>query len=118
MFHNLSVRSLMLSDTPLQDVLITPNDSNICSDVSQVDEFRARDANGGLEIAQRLEGFISRKLVKQTVMTVVYGVTRYGGRQQIEKRLNEIDDFPKVRRSRGSMNVPGGAPFLFLALGP
>ncbi|XP_077082544.1 DNA-directed RNA polymerase, mitochondrial [Siphateles boraxobius] len=61
----------------------------------QVEEFRARDAETGLKIAQVLEGFISRKVVKQTVMTVVYGVTRYGGRLQIEKRLKEIDDFPK-----------------------
>ncbi|XP_070817738.1 DNA-directed RNA polymerase, mitochondrial [Chaetodon trifascialis] len=61
----------------------------------QVEEFRARDAKSGLKIAQVLEGFISRKVVKQTVMTVVYGVTRYGGRLQIEKRLKEIDDFPK-----------------------
>ncbi|XP_061833867.1 DNA-directed RNA polymerase, mitochondrial [Nerophis lumbriciformis] len=62
----------------------------------QVEEFRARDAESGLKIAQILEGFISRKVVKQTVMTVVYGVTRYGGRLQIEKRLKEIDEFPKM----------------------
>ncbi|KAL2089920.1 hypothetical protein ACEWY4_014608 [Coilia grayii] len=61
----------------------------------QVEEFRARDAQNGLKIAQVLEGYISRKVVKQTVMTVVYGVTRYGGRLQIEKRLKEIDDFPE-----------------------
>ncbi|XP_057697349.1 DNA-directed RNA polymerase, mitochondrial [Corythoichthys intestinalis] len=61
----------------------------------QVEEFRARDAECGLKIAQVLEGFINRKVVKQTVMTVVYGVTRYGGRLQIEKRLKEIDEFPK-----------------------
>lgn len=61
----------------------------------QVEEFRAQDAKTGLKIAQVLEGFISRKVVKQTVMTVVYGVTQYGGRLQIEKRLKEIDDFPK-----------------------
>ncbi|XP_070764793.1 DNA-directed RNA polymerase, mitochondrial [Enoplosus armatus] len=61
----------------------------------QVEEFRVQDAGSGLKIAQVLEGFISRKVVKQTVMTVVYGVTRYGGRLQIEKRLKEIDEFPK-----------------------
>ncbi|XP_037106422.1 DNA-directed RNA polymerase, mitochondrial [Syngnathus acus] len=61
----------------------------------QVEGFRARDAESGLKIAQVLEGFINRKVVKQTVMTVVYGVTRYGGRLQIEKRLKEIDEFPK-----------------------
>ena len=67
-----------------------------------------RDAEKGLKIAQILEGFISRKVVKQTVMTVVYGVTRYGGRLQIEKRLKEIDEFPKVRGVSVSMSVCGG----------
>uniref|UniRef100_A0A8C4ZDP4 DNA-directed RNA polymerase n=1 Tax=Gadus morhua TaxID=8049 RepID=A0A8C4ZDP4_GADMO len=61
----------------------------------QVEEFRVRDAEKGLKIAQVLEGYISRKVVKQTVMTLVYGVTRYGGRLQIEKRLKEIEEFPK-----------------------
>jgi DNA-directed RNA polymerase len=62
----------------------------------QVEEFRQQDAKEGLRVAQVLEGFISRKVVKQTVMTVVYGVTRYGGRLQIEKRLRELSDFPQV----------------------
>nr|XP_030112445.3 DNA-directed RNA polymerase, mitochondrial isoform X1 [Taeniopygia guttata] len=61
----------------------------------QVEEFRKKDAERGLKVAQVLQGFISRKVVKQTVMTVVYGVTRYGGRLQIEKRLKEIDEFPE-----------------------
>ncbi|XP_069503971.1 DNA-directed RNA polymerase, mitochondrial isoform X2 [Ambystoma mexicanum] len=78
--------NLMPCDTP-QDVY---------SGVSQqVEEFRKRDAERGMKIAQVLEGYISRKVVKQTVMTVVYGVTRYGGRLQIEKRLREIDTFPQ-----------------------
>lgn len=58
--------------------------------------FRRQDAEQGVRVAQVLEGFISRKVVKQTVMTVVYGVTRYGGRLQIEKRLRELSDFPQV----------------------
>ncbi|XP_074784111.1 DNA-directed RNA polymerase, mitochondrial isoform X2 [Athene noctua] len=61
----------------------------------QVEEFRKKDAEHGVKVAQVLQGFISRKVVKQTVMTVVYGVTRYGGRLQIEKRLKEIDEFPE-----------------------
>ncbi|NXG69067.1 RPOM protein, partial [Baryphthengus martii] len=61
----------------------------------QVEEFRKKDAEQGVKIAQVLQGFISRKVVKQTVMTVVYGVTRYGGRLQMEKRLREIDEFPE-----------------------
>ncbi|KAG8454504.1 hypothetical protein GDO86_000935, partial [Hymenochirus boettgeri] len=62
----------------------------------QVEEFRQRDAKRGLKIAQVLDGFIGRKVVKQTVMTVVYGVTRYGGRLQIEKRLRELEAFPQT----------------------
>ncbi|XP_038240169.1 DNA-directed RNA polymerase, mitochondrial isoform X2 [Dermochelys coriacea] len=61
----------------------------------QVEEFRKEDAQEGIKVAQVLDGYISRKVVKQTVMTVVYGVTRYGGRLQIEKRLKEIDGFPQ-----------------------
>lgn len=36
-----------------------------------------------------LQGHINRKLVKQTVMTSVYGVTYIGARQQIQNRLLE-----------------------------
>uniref|UniRef100_A0A8C5LN70 DNA-directed RNA polymerase n=1 Tax=Leptobrachium leishanense TaxID=445787 RepID=A0A8C5LN70_9ANUR len=61
----------------------------------QVEEFRKKDAAEGLQVAQFLDGFIGRKVVKQTVMTVVYGVTRYGGRLQIEKRLKEMESFPQ-----------------------
>lgn len=79
-----------------------------------MEEFRVRDASDGLKIAQVLEGFISRKVVKQTVMTVVYGVTRYGGRLQIEKRLKEIDEFPKVRQLWGHYECARqGALFIF-----
>ncbi|XP_073442387.1 DNA-directed RNA polymerase, mitochondrial isoform X3 [Dendrobates tinctorius] len=78
--------NLMPSETP-QDVY-----SGVAQ---QVEEFRKIDAKKGIKIAQILEGFIGRKVVKQTVMTVVYGVTRYGGRLQIEKRLRELDSFPQ-----------------------
>ncbi|XP_051495790.1 DNA-directed RNA polymerase, mitochondrial [Apus apus] len=61
----------------------------------QVEEFRRKDAEQGVKIARVLQGFVSRKVVKQTVMTVVYGVTRYGGRLQMEKRLKEINEFPE-----------------------
>ncbi|EHB16924.1 DNA-directed RNA polymerase, mitochondrial [Heterocephalus glaber] len=79
--------NLMASDKP-QDVY-----SGVAA---QVEVFRTQDAKQGLKVAQVLEGFISRKVVKQTVMTVVYGVTLYGGRLQIEKRLRELSDFPQV----------------------
>uniref|UniRef100_A0A8C3VR43 DNA-directed RNA polymerase n=1 Tax=Catagonus wagneri TaxID=51154 RepID=A0A8C3VR43_9CETA len=78
--------NLMPSDLP-QDVY-----SGVAA---QVEVFRRQDAEQGVRVAQVLEGFISRKVVKQTVMTVVYGVTRYGGRLQIERRLRELQDFPQ-----------------------
>lgn len=43
--------------------------------------------------AQICDGLINRKVVKQTVMTSVYGVTYVGAREQILKRLQErLDD--------------------------
>ncbi|XP_059950787.1 DNA-directed RNA polymerase, mitochondrial isoform X2 [Mesoplodon densirostris] len=97
-------------------VNLLPSDlpQDVYSEVAaQVEVFRRQDAEQGVRVAQVLEGFISRKVVKQTVMTVVYGVTRYGGRLQIEKRLREINDFPQVRGAEtpdpaGHCPVPGG----------
>lgn len=80
---------------------------------AQVEVFRKQDAKRGVRVAQVLEGFISRKVVKQTVMTVVYGVTRYGGRLQIERRLRELSDFPQVhsvRRAVGQGRPPQPPP--------
>lgn len=55
-----------------------------------VEEERKKDAEMGKEIAKVLEGFVRRKVIKQTVMTTVYGVTRYGARLQIEKQLKGV----------------------------
>ena len=55
-----------------------------------------RDAEAGDEIAQLLVGKITRKVVKQTVMTNVYGVTFVGARDQIEARLNDRGDVPEA----------------------
>uniref|UniRef100_A0A1B6DWP1 DNA-directed RNA polymerase n=1 Tax=Clastoptera arizonana TaxID=38151 RepID=A0A1B6DWP1_9HEMI len=60
-----------------------------------VERERAKDAESGNNIAKVLEGFVRRKVIKQTVMTTVYGVTRYGARLQIVKQLKDIDEFPK-----------------------
>ncbi|GAV03671.1 hypothetical protein RvY_14063-3 [Ramazzottius varieornatus] len=59
-----------------------------------VEESRKTDADHKLEIAQVLDGFVSRKVVKQTVMTIVYGVTRYGAKAQIQGQLADLKDFP------------------------
>lgn len=54
---------------------------------NKVDEL----AEQGDEFGLLLKGKVNRKVVKQTVMTSVYGVTRIGARQQIMNRLAEID---------------------------
>ena len=46
------------------------------------------------EYAKLLEGKITRKVVKQTVMTTVYGVTFIGAREQIDKQLHDRGDIP------------------------
>ena len=35
------------------------------------------------------------QVIKQTIMTTVYGVTKYGARQQIRGQLEDIGDFPQ-----------------------
>ncbi|KAI0052454.1 DNA/RNA polymerase [Auriscalpium vulgare] len=44
--------------------------------------------------AKMLSGKVSRKVVKQTVMTTVYGVTFIGAREQIERQLKDRGDVP------------------------
>ncbi|ORY78130.1 hypothetical protein BCR37DRAFT_382389 [Protomyces lactucae-debilis] len=48
------------------------------------------DAAAGEPRAKKLQGHISRKVVKQTVMTNVYGVTFIGARLQIENQLKDL----------------------------
>jgi hypothetical protein len=45
--------------------------------------------------AKALKGRIARKVVKQTVMTTVYGVTFIGARDQIEKQLSARGELPE-----------------------
>ncbi len=46
-----------------------------------------RDADKGHKIARRLEGWIDRNIVKQTVMTTSYGVTNHGAMDQLYGHL-------------------------------
>jgi len=48
------------------------------------------DAENGHNLAQILDGRITRKVVKQPVMTNVYGVTYHGAKEQVRKQLMEI----------------------------
>ncbi|TVY81354.1 DNA-directed RNA polymerase [Lachnellula suecica] len=60
-----------------------------------VKESIAKDRDNGNPLATLLEGKITRKTVKQTVMTNVYGVTFVGARDQVKKQLVAAhDDLP------------------------
>ncbi|KAF3904131.1 hypothetical protein AA313_de0203044 [Arthrobotrys entomopaga] len=65
-----------------------------------VNEAVAKDAEDGVEEAKELLGHINRKVVKQTVMTNVYGVTFIGAKAQVRNRLVEKGVFPRDRVNR------------------
>lgn len=79
-------------------VNLSPSDvpQDVYSDIAAlVEEMRAKDEENDVQVAKVLRGFVKRKVIKQTIMTTVYGVTRYGARLQIAKQLKDIDEFPK-----------------------
>lgn len=57
---------------------------------NRVESMRKLDAAKGDKVAIELEGLVKRKIIKQTVMTTVYGVTAYGAKLQIKKQLKNI----------------------------
>ncbi|MCJ1250883.1 DNA-directed RNA polymerase [Trapelia coarctata] len=50
----------------------------------------AKDAANGDPLAKQVEGKISRKVVKPTVMTNVYGVTMSGAKRQVASQLRDL----------------------------
>lgn len=73
----------------------TDRPSDVYSYVAaMVQEKVKKDATMGVKFGMMLDGKITRKVVKQTVMTTVYGVTFVGARDQIEKQLKERSDIP------------------------
>ncbi|PPQ65459.1 hypothetical protein CVT24_010790, partial [Panaeolus cyanescens] len=70
--------------------------SDVYSHVGRaVEKLIEEEAAAGDAIAKLLKGKISRKVVKQTVMTTVYGVTFVGAREQIEGQLRDRGDVPE-----------------------
>ena len=57
----------------------------------------AEEAAQGSEIARLLNGRLTRKMVKQPVMTNVYGVTYAGAKNQVRRQLDAaLTDFPNT----------------------
>jgi len=74
----------------------TDRPSDVYSYVAaMVQEQVKEDAAKNVKYAILLDGKITRKVVKQTVMTTVYGVTFIGARDQIERQLKERRDLPE-----------------------
>jgi DNA-directed RNA polymerase, mitochondrial len=64
-----------------------------------VKESIAKDAAAGNPLAKALDGKITRKVVKQTVMTNVYGVTFAGAKKQVCKQLDAL--YPNLHQESG-----------------
>nr|CAG8491107.1 12082_t:CDS:10 [Entrophospora candida] len=62
----------------------------------KVQKLIKKDIENGNKNATILDGKITRKVVKQTVMTSVYGVTFVGARLQIENQLKEIKELSRL----------------------
>lgn len=89
-----------------KQVNLEPGDrpSDIYTAVAEIVKAEVKaDAEKGHALAVHLDGKITRKVVKQTVMTNVYGVTFIGAKQQVRKQLDAalptFPDTPAVNRS-------------------
>jgi DNA-directed RNA polymerase len=83
---------------------IKPQD--VYSDVASLVQARiAHDAQLGVPMAQLLNGRVDRKIVKQTVMTSVYGVTFIGARQQINNALKDRGIIPEEQMYEASTYI-------------
>jgi DNA-directed RNA polymerase len=92
--------------------------SDVYTGVAEVVKAQiAEHAAQGNKLAQALKGKISRKIVKQTVMTNVYGVTFIGAKRQVQKQLEDafpdFPDLPGVNRRLASSYI---AKEIFTAL--
>ncbi|EKG13012.1 DNA-directed RNA polymerase bacteriophage type [Macrophomina phaseolina MS6] len=101
-------------------VNLEPGDrpSDIYSAVAEIVKKEvAKDAESGDRFARILDGNITRKVVKQTVMTNVYGVTFTGARLQVIKQLEAI--LPEEYQVDSLLFTMGGyvAKLIFKALG-
>lgn len=88
-------------------VNLIPGDvpADVYTDVSNVTARLVRaDAEKGIPEAVVLNGEIDRKLVKQTVMTSVYGVTAAGARQQVYGKLDKLN-VDEQQRYKAAMYV-------------
>jgi DNA-directed RNA polymerase len=85
-----------------QQVNLLPGDrpADVYSAVADlVKEHIAKDLADGSDLARAMDGKITRKVVKQTVMTNVYGVTFVGAKKQVQKQLDSL--YPNLHKETG-----------------
>ncbi|KAK4235585.1 hypothetical protein C8A03DRAFT_36558 [Achaetomium macrosporum] len=85
-----------------QQVNLLPGErpADVYSAVAElVQENMKKDAEAGNMFAKALDGKIKRKVVKQTVMTNVYGVTFIGAKKQVQKQLDAL--YPDLEKETG-----------------
>ncbi|KAK2031312.1 DNA-dependent RNA polymerase [Colletotrichum zoysiae] len=68
-----------------------------------VKDHIAKDAEAGNPFALAMSGKITRKVVKQTVMTNVYGVTFAGAKKQVCKQLDAL--YPNLPKESGFSSI-------------
>lgn len=93
-----------------QQVNLEPGDrpSDIYTAVAEMIKAEiSNEAEQGDALARQLDGIVTRKVVKQTVMTNVYGVTFIGAKRQVLKQLDEMtpnspDNFQPKRLAAAS----------------
>ncbi|KAF5610442.1 DNA-directed RNA polymerase mitochondrial [Fusarium subglutinans] len=104
-----------------QQVNLMPSDrpADVYSAVANlVKESIEKDAEAGSQLGKNCLGKITRKVVKQTVMTNVYGVTFSGAKQQVCKQLDAL--YPEMYKETGIPNLVTAtyiAQHIFNALG-
>ncbi|KAM3065800.1 DNA-directed RNA polymerase [Clarireedia jacksonii] len=82
-----------------------------------VKESISKDMEKGHKLAKYLEGRITRKVVKQTVMTNVYGVTFIGAKAQVRKQLvAAYKDLPETAEANANTLSTYVAMKIFTAL--
>lgn len=75
---------------------------DVYSDIADLVELKRKEDEKTEETARVLNGFIGRKVIKQTVMTTVYNVTMYGAKLQILRQLEMLEKFPKAHLKKAS----------------
>ncbi|KAL2164816.1 hypothetical protein VTH06DRAFT_112 [Thermothelomyces fergusii] len=85
-----------------QQVNLLPGDrpADVYSAVAELVQKQVEeDLAEGNEFARAMNGKITRKVVKQTVMTNVYGVTFVGAKKQVQKQLDSL--YPDIEQETG-----------------